>query len=88
MVAWAWIGGYIFDGCFPRGWQSEWYGMPSMATYAVILMLHVGASCAWAKELDSRKSGATASDARSDLTTSGVSDEGSTDGSSGDTESK
>jgi hypothetical protein len=35
-----------------------------------------------------QESGATARDARSDLTTSGVSDETSTSGSSGDTESK
>jgi hypothetical protein len=37
---------------------------------------------------DIAESGATASEARSDLTTSGVSDETSTSGSSGDTESK
>ena len=35
-ILWVWIGAYIFEYRFPKGWQREWYGLPTMFTYAAI----------------------------------------------------
>lgn len=39
MLVLIWGGGYLFDHTFPRGWQYQWYAMPTMMTFTALLVL-------------------------------------------------